>query len=218
MVHREQVECILCHSHCSSTLCQMCDKKNRDKSVMILLDSGSLKHCTNDMRDYISYRPYDEPWLSHTADKDTFVQKLGSGTILMLQDDRIIHLTDVEYCPQLSMRLISTSQLTSKGYSLSTTTAGTKIFTPKGDLYLQSHPIPNTGPLHYVCVLLQCIDEQVQVLSQKKDEYSLWHQCMGHPSHNAIKHLHKASTDIMEISLPSSFPPCSGCAQGKITK
>ena len=90
----------------------------------------------------------------------------------------------------------------SKGYLLSTNTAGTTLFTPKGNLYLWSCLIATIGPLHYVHVLLQCIDERVQFLSKKEDEYSLWHQHMGHPSCNAIKHLHTATKDL--ISSPWS--------------
>lgn len=182
------------------------------------MDSGSSKHCTNDIRDYISYCPYSIPWESLTADKDTIMQKLGTGTVLMYHEDHVVHLTDVEYCPQLSCWLISTGQLTNKGYSLSTTTAETKIFAPNGSLYLQSSSIASKGPLHYVRVLLQCIDERIQVLSPQKDEYSLWHQHMGHPSCNAIKHLHTATQEIRKVPLPLEFPPCSGCAQGKLTE
>ena len=153
---------------------------------------------------------------SLTVDKDTTVKKLGTGTVLMYHDDHVVCLTDIEYCLQLSCRLISTGQLTSKGYSLSTTTAGTLIFTPNGSLYLRLHLIASRGPLHYVSVLLQCIDERMQVLNLPKDEYSLWHQHMGHPSRNAIKHLHTATWDLWKISFPSQFPVCTGCAQGKM--
>ena len=219
MVHQEKnTECLLCHSPSSSLLCLTCEKRKKADSVFILLDSGSSKHCTNDIRDYLSYHPYSQPRESLTADKDTTVKKLGSGTVLMYHNDHVVHLTDVEYCPQLSCRLISTGQLTSKGYSLSTTTAGTSIFAPNGSLYLRSNPIASRGPLHYVSVLLQCIDERIQVLSSTKDEYSLWHQRMGHPSRNAVKHLHTATHDLRKISLPTSFPVCRGCAQGKMTE
>ena len=150
MVHQEVAECILCHSKSSSTLCTTCRQRKKSNSFFVLLDSGSSKHCTNDIQDYISYHPYASPKESLTADKDTMVKKLGTGTVLMYHDDHVVHLTDVEYCLQLSCRLISTGQLTSKGYSLSTTTAGTKIFAPNGSLFLQSCPIASKGPLHYV--------------------------------------------------------------------
>ena len=64
MAYWEVAECILCHSPSSSTLCLTCEKKKKYKSVMILLDSGSSKHCTNDIT---LYRPYPQPQLSHTA-------------------------------------------------------------------------------------------------------------------------------------------------------
>ena len=180
MVHQNRAECLLCHSPCSSTLCLTCEKQKKDESIFVLLDSGSSKHCTNDLRDYISYSPYLSPRESLTADKDTTMKKLGTGMVLMYHDDHVVHLTDIEYCLQLSCQLISTGQLTRKGYSLKTTTAGTLIFAPNGSLYLQLHLIASQGPLHYVSVLLQCIDERIQVLSLSKDEHSLWHQHMGH--------------------------------------
>jgi len=101
------------------------------------------------------------------------VEKLGLETILMLQNGKIIQLPDVDYCPSVTCQLISTGQLIGKDYSLSTTASGTKLFAPNGALYLQSDPIASVGPLHYLHVLLQCIDEKVQVISSKKDEYLL---------------------------------------------
>jgi len=101
---------------------------------------------------------------------------------------------------------------------LSTTASGTRLFAPNGDLYLRLDPIASVGPLHYVCVLLQCIDEKVQVISLKKDEYLLWHHHMGHPSKNAIKHLHSATRNLKAITVPTDLTPCSGCAAGKMAE
>ena len=68
MIHQNRAECLLCHSPCSSHLCVTCEKRKKDNSIFVLLDSGSSKHCTNDMRDYISYTPYAAPRESLTAD------------------------------------------------------------------------------------------------------------------------------------------------------
>ena len=95
-------ECILCHSSCTSTLCLDCGWKQKDGSTLILLDSGALQHCTPHFEDFISYKPYTESKFSTTADKDTFVEKLGLCTVLMLHHGKIIRLTDVEYCPSVA--------------------------------------------------------------------------------------------------------------------
>jgi len=79
-------------------------------------------------------------------------------------------------------------------------------------------PIASVGPLHYVRVLLQFIDEKVQVISSKKDEYLLWHHRMGHPSKNAVKHLHSATRNFKAIAIPTDLAPCSGCATGKMAE
>ena len=100
---------------------------------------------------------------------------------------------------------------------MSTTAAGTRLFAPNGDLYLQSDPIASIGPLHYVCVFLQFIDEKVQVISSRKDEYLLCHHWMGHPS-NAVKHLHSATRNFKGIAVPTDLAPCSGCAAGKMAE
>jgi len=83
-------ECILCHSSCTSTLCLDCGRKQKDGSLLILLNSGALRHCTPHFEDFISYKLYAELKFSTTADKDTFVEKLGLGTILMLHHGKII--------------------------------------------------------------------------------------------------------------------------------
>jgi len=211
-------ECILCHSSCTSTLCLGCGRKQKDGSTLILLDSGASRHCTPHFEDFIPYKPYGESKFSTTADKDTFVEKLGLGTVLMLHHGKIIRLTDVEYCLSVACRLISTGQLIGRGYSLSTTASGTKLFAPNDDLYLWSDLIASVGPLHYVCVLLQFIDEKVQVISSKKDEYLLWHHRMGHPSKNAIEHLHSATRNFKAVAIPTDLAPCSGCATGKMAE
>jgi len=214
----QDAECILCHSSCTSTLCLNCGRKQKDGSMLILLDSGASRHCTPHFEDFISYKPYAESKFSTTTDKDTYVEKLSLGTILMLHHSKIIRLPDVEYCPSVACRLISTGQLVGRGYSLSTTASGTKLFAPNGDLYLRSDPIASVGPLHYVRVLLQCIDEKVQVISSKKDEYLLWNHCMGHPSKNAVKHLHSATRNFKAVAVPTDLAPCSGCAAGKMAE
>ena len=83
-------ECILCHSSCTSTLCLDCGRKQKDGSTLILLDSGASRHCTPHFEDFISYKPYGVSKFSTTADKDTFVEKLGLGTVLMLHHSKII--------------------------------------------------------------------------------------------------------------------------------
>jgi len=86
----EDAECILCHSSCTSTLCLDCGKKQKDGSTLILLDSGASRHCTPHFEDFISYKPYAELKFSTTVDKDTFVEKLGLRTVLMLHHGKII--------------------------------------------------------------------------------------------------------------------------------
>jgi len=214
----QDAECILCHSSCTSTFCLDCGRKQKDGSTLILLDSGTLRHCTPHFKDFISYKPYGESKFSTTVDKDTFVEKLGLGTVIMLHHGKIIRLTDVEYCPSVVCRLISTGQLIGRGYSFSTTASGTKLFAPNGNLYLRLNPIASVGPLHYVRVLLQFIDEKVQVINSKKDEYLLWHHRMGHPSKNAVKHLHSATRNFKVVKIPTDLTPCLGCAARKMAE
>jgi len=41
---------------------------------------------------------------------------------------------------------------------------------------------------------------------------------MGHPSKNAVKHLHSATRNFCAVVTPTNLAPCSGCTAGKMAE
>ena len=48
------------------------------------------------------------------------------------------------------------------------------------------------------------------------DCYHIWYQCLGHCSKNALGQLSAHASGCPSITIPSTEPPCSGCAMGKM--
>ena len=49
-----------------------------------------------------------------------------------------------------------------------------------------------------------------------QQSYSIWHQCFGHTSCNALRHAHKQLSGVPLLEISPSHPPCHGCAVGKM--
>ena len=49
-----------------------------------------------------------------------------------------------------------------------------------------------------------------------QQSYSIWHQCFGHMSRNALHHAHKQLSSVPLLEILPFHPPCHGCAIGKM--
>lgn len=113
----------ICACGHETSTCVKCKGKGKANGLTRwILDSGASRHFTFNKDELKNYRAYDTPRQTQTA--NGFGQLLGEGDVDILQvDDKnepfvILHLQNVVYMPDLSVRLISPGQLMAEeGYT-----------------------------------------------------------------------------------------------------
>ena len=87
-----------------------------------MLDSGCIKHISNNLTNFSEHKPFATPSFATLADAaKTSMSTLSSGKVTGIIEVSgkalTVQLDNVLYCPSIAYRLISVSALDSKGFT-----------------------------------------------------------------------------------------------------
>ena len=184
------------------------------------IDPGASQHMINKREFIENYREFRKPELVQLGD-DREVKAFGKGNILikLLNSGGIcksVEMKDVLYVPALTKNLLSVSELTRKGYTISfgqekfviLNNEGTVLVSGKlnGKLYELDTAVLNKS-LHFAN------SANVNDFSEE-----FWHQRYGHLNKKSLRDLQ--SQDLVDgisfnISENENKEACEGCLKGK---
>ena len=180
-----------------------------------IFDSGSSHHMTSDIS-LLSHCVTPVSPISIATANGSPMSVVSIGSI----SSRALSISDVFYVPQLSLSLLSISQLSDSGFDVvfsSSTCVVQDQVTRKqigigrrvGDLYiLESLHIPPSSPA-------SCTAVSSFYLNQKSSPFFLWHSRLGHLSSERLKLLVKLGL-FGNISV-SDISECNGCKLAKMS-
>ena len=162
-----------------------------------IMDSGATYHCTNALTNFLYYEELAEAETASTAKSNADLLILGSGTVVIEHDVFVkpetinkvkTLLYPVLYIPNLSTRLISMGCLLKQGLSIEGE-SGIIRFRERNQIRMTCTPVIPSDTIYWVN---SRISNRIKLNAVLNDEsYEIWHQRMGHISHQAISHLHK---------------------------
>ena len=213
-------------------------------SVPIIVDSGASVSLTHSMQDFISYEVYANPTMVTGITSGLQIQ--GQGTIawhVVNDHGHVVPIIvrNVQYVPELPMRLFSPQQLLRQDedpkrfFSMYPTCAILRwdwniVQVPYDNG--SSLPILHTaeGNRRYKAYLGQQLDrsidsvndavtqrEHMPHLTQREQAYIRWHYRLGHPSEHIMHSLARCKR-IPPWLASIKAPTCKACQFGKQTK
>ena len=121
--HRHFSACVTLSSDSANKHISCCKNCQVTKNKQWLLDSGATHHYTNDQKDFIDYKEFEQLIEVNTAEKEMPIFIKGCGTILIRTYDRdqctLTCLHPVYYIPNLDKKLLSQGELLKCNYKLS---------------------------------------------------------------------------------------------------
>ena len=81
-----------------------------------MIDSGASKHFTNNLNDFVDYKPLTKPEFAYMAKGITPIA--GKGTVILHTNDKTIRIYPVWYIDGLSTRLLSLGTFLKKGLTI----------------------------------------------------------------------------------------------------
>lgn len=190
----------------------------------LIFDPGATISLTNNADRLINprqARPGDFVWTGEGQ-----LPILAYGTMDVKAGNSAIRLEDVAFCPRLITSLISFRQLRRKGYHWDTRSEPTKLRRRDNSVVCQI--MEKFG--QYV---LEYVPENTSItafIAYRKKFHSAtrrpprlgdglrWHQRLGHPGPEAIRHLVNASQGVrLQIQGPPTID-CEACALAKIPR
>ncbi|CAL2250163.1 unnamed protein product [Prunus armeniaca] len=179
-----------------------------------IFDSGATHHMTSDLSLFTSLSSLSTSISVLTAN-GTSMSLAGIGSITTSS----ICLSDVYYIPQLTLNLISISQLCASGYVVQFSSTSCYVQDPhskkligagrrEGGLYVLEK-------LQILALVVSSIDLSSFCLSPKSSNFYLWHSRLGHVSGSRLKYL--VSTGALGNFNCHDISDCSGCKLAKFS-
>src|SRR5712672_395309 len=173
-----------------------------------MIDSGATHHITPHASDFSSYSKIKGT--VRLGDKSTVAQEGVGSVTIKTSEGYMIMLSNVLHVPMINMRFISVSALEIKGSEIIFTSGAAKILIGGKTIasgvrdqklyWLDAAPIANLN-LH---------------TGSTPASLHIWHQCMGHISHSALKVHGPKALKGLDIDNTTVAPAtCHGCELGK---
>jgi hypothetical protein len=207
--------------------CHRCVSGNCKDSASWILDSGTSKHFSGELRDFASYQPLiqDETTVVQAASSAINIQ--GKGAVFISHhvkiqgkiQQRIMRLYPVFYIPEIDHRLLSMGEFIQSGKlihgskeQIQIVDLDTKV------LVLWAHPEGDKDTIFQVCSHIMRTENQNRSMTIFIDDFKIWHKHLGHPSKQAIERMPENTLRFpRNLIIPKDIPICSGCAKGKMT-
>jgi hypothetical protein len=199
--------------------CAECIKRTQN---MWLLDSGASAHFTNNLSDFIEYKPIakSERMPVKTAAQMLYVE--GTGSVLLehyVADKPVItRVYPVLYIPRISIRLLSMGVFLQQGLRVLGNSQHINLLR-KNKKIVQCKPLLHGQSLYWLDASISTLTES-HIANQSallNVDYDLMHRRLGHPSKEVLRRAKENTKGFPEgIIIPSSDVICPGCAQGKM--
>ncbi|CAJ2637857.1 unnamed protein product [Trifolium pratense] len=186
-------------------------------SSIWIFDSGASHHMSYDRKSFLSLNPTSSMSVM-TAD-GTPMSLAGIGSVSTSN----LSLSDVYYIPNLTMSLVSISQLCDSGYSVMFSSTHCYVQDPQsgrligtghrqGGLYvLDELRVPDTA----ASTSISNVDLSSFRLNLSSSNFYLWHSRLGHISASRLKYL--VSTGALGKLQISDISDCCGCKLAKFS-
>lgn len=213
----------ICTHSCLYAECSECKGKktaipvNKEEYVDWMLDSGASVHVTMNMDDFLEYHPMRKRVPVQTANGLAYLQ--GYGTVILSCANGGMYqnalLSPVYYMPGLSVHLMSMGYLLQNGMNVHGDDKSIKLFTSKGDPFLDFTPRFPGDSIYWTRSLSSHSAHEVHHIVYQVD-YGTMHRHFGHPSKEALHRAMEHTRNFPRIEFPSEEPLCPGCAAGKM--
>src|SRR6267154_771125 len=178
-----------------------------------MLDSGASIHFTFDMNDFVEYEALSSPMIAHTATTKTNI--IGSGTVILVLNERAIRISPVYYVPEMTCRLLSMGTFLQDGMTVEGNPKNIKILRD-GKKFITFYPRDNFSTIYTANVYMGKGLHPVLGLIHRVD-FEVIHHRLAHPSNDVLQTASKYVKDFpSKIEIPEDHV-CPGCAQGKMT-
>ena len=157
------------------------------------MDSGSSKHVTSHMADYIEYTPFNSPGKAEIADKKE-LDILGVGTIAIrhkMMDGKIsnIMLLQVLFVPTANGQFYLLCIAMEKGCEAHQTKERHDVYSSDGTKFITRTHKATSGLFFFKAEVLWKQNSKAMILVLKLNTHNLWHQHLGHANSQVIKAL-----------------------------
>ena len=203
------------------TACKIC----KGKSNQWLLDSGASVHVTNDISDFISYKPVESQTI-RTAKKGKLLSVQGVGTVLInhtleidgVKQQKNTRLYPVYYVPDLDTRLMSLGEILKKGNRVNAQFGAVNIETANGYPLFNTHLHGDSDTLYWLNTdnLENVAANALHRVSDLSPDYDIWHKRLGHPSKEVMTKAPKHVIGFNGVKPTRDHSICQGCAEGKM--
>ena len=185
-----------------------------------LMDSGSSKHVTSHITNYIEYMPFNSPGKAEITDKKE-LDILGVGTIAIRHkkmDGKIsnIMLSQVLFVPTANGHFYLLCIAMEKGCEAHQTKECHDVYSLDGTKFITGTCKATSGLFFFKAEVLRKQDSEATISVLKLNTHDLWHQRLGRANSRVIKAL--PAHIILGPATGAASPPtclCDGCKKGK---
>ena len=196
-----------------------------------MLDSGTHVHITNDKDAFMKYVAYEAPTPMLWGDAMGYIQGEGTLAITLFDEsgqpyDMLVE--NVKYVPNFYTNLISSRILKSKGiywcherdvlYNVATKEVMARVFDQYNNSFLSFGLHEKLPPMVASSNALSSAPRADQKPEDRNAAIKpvfagIWHQRLGHPRPEALRHL-KAATGVKYLGSPPAS--CDVCTESKV--
>ena len=176
-----------------------------------LMDSGSSKHVTSHIANYIEYTPFNSPGKAEIADKKE-LDILGVGTIAIrhkMMDGKIsnIMLLQVLFVPTANGQFYLLCIAMEKGCEAHQTKERHDVYSSDGTKFITRTHKATSGLFFFKAEVLWKQNSKAMILVLKLNTHNLWHQHLGHANSRVIKALpaHVIGGPVTGAATPYRF-------------
>ena len=211
-------------------------KKCSCSKLLWLMDSGATNHSTPFLDDFLIFKWLPKPVKVCTAGTE-HIYFTGIGTIIISVEidgkRKEVCLRQVYYSPSGDKHICSLQWLTNKLHMRTESDAKTTcIFDSWNKPFLVGQPLLPRNNLHWfigkahtrIAALgfsmnlnIKSLDTvQLATVRDEVNDYDLWHQHLGHPGPQTMRHASRATNGLTHLIVPMTTPVCPDCQIGKM--
>lgn len=172
------------------------------------IDSGASSHLTSDRQIFKKFSENSNFADIVTAD-NTRLKVIGSGSIELLVDSRIIPVNDVLLVPDITANLLSVSSMVKAGNSVNFNNNGCVVRSASGDV------IVKTAPQNGIYKVTDSKKTSGMLAGSNEDQLMKWHRRLGHLSYGNLVKLNEMIGGISLKGNRDALEKCVPCLMGK---
>ena len=179
--------CSICSHEIHDAHCANCKGKMADGSEMSsafwLLDSGTSRHFTGNLRDFASYQELKHKHFAKMANGVAEIAGIGMVLLWCLDhntgDEKVVKLTQVLHMPGATVHLISMGEMLLRSYRVTGDRKGISLIGKADRLWFSADPEDERGVIFGIRSILTIRSNYIASVS--KVNYNIMHQRFRHP-------------------------------------